>query len=445
MLNLLRSLRSWLLIGWILFLVPLLARAQQDIQVIGGTNPYITIGRGLAWAGSGPGNLNNNFIFHPIDPNEGFCLFIGNNNPSNSHTVTVAVSQSGDPTLNQFIGLSGQWFTVPTITTFPVTVPAATVVGVNYKTTASATVAVQFSGATLQAGSPDTVNIFAVQTNQSACGSLGVNSVQGVAQNGTTQTNANTFPVQIGGVSSPGATGTVRSFFVGGNNGFVLDGTVCCQAGTQSFFSTPASSFDNIKGTSGSGVQSEAVFDVMPLMTFGQKGWIGGGMKTNFLELATDQFQNGAGTMPAWVTMGKLTNPTAASTLLSDFLGTTGVVNPAYRWLTLSCSAICEIQVARATARGTTCTGLTPQNLQIGNNGVQQAYATGHTVENNCTGAPTLSTVLYDLNLPAGGATTLDLAGVVDFHSATSGSGLNVSVITGFTGIATASLTLAEQ
>ena len=206
MLNTFRSLRSWAVIAWALFLVPMLARAQQDIQVISGNNPYIALGRNLAWGGSGVGNLNNNFIFHPTDPNIGFCLFLANNNPSSSHSVSVAVSQTGDPNQTSFQGQTGKWFNVPTVTSFPTTVAANTVVGINYKTTASANIAVQFSGATTQAGSPDTVNIFAVQTNQSACGSLAANSVQGVYQNGTNVTNAQDFPLIVGGLQQPGST-----------------------------------------------------------------------------------------------------------------------------------------------------------------------------------------------------------------------------------------------
>jgi hypothetical protein len=145
------------------------------------------------------------------------------------------------------------------------------------------------------------------------------------------------------------------------------------------------------------------------------------------------------------VAAGKLTNPVTGATLLSQFKGTATGSNMAYKTLVMSCSAACELIVQRSTARGTTCTLITVQNLQIGNNGTQQAPTADDTVENGCTGAPTLTTTLYDLNLGAGIPVNLDLAGFVNFHNVGGGSGINVAVVTGFTGVASASLTWVEQ
>ena len=210
-------------------LLSLCAVAQQDIVIVGGTSPYIVIGRGLNWSGSGFGNIQNNFIFTPTGPDVGFCLFLQNNNPTSAHSVTVAVAQTGDPGLKSFQGVTGKWNTVPTSSTFPISVPAGTVSGINYKTSASANITVTFSGTSAQAGAPDTVDVFAVQTTQSSCGALASNSVQGVYTNGANVTNAQNFPVLVGGYASPGVTGSALGAHIGTTGqGWLIDGGVCC-------------------------------------------------------------------------------------------------------------------------------------------------------------------------------------------------------------------------
>ena len=422
------------------------ALAQQDINIVGGTSPYIVIGRGLQWGGSGFGNLNNNFIFTPTGPDVGFCLYLSNNNPSSSHSVSVSVFQSGDPALKSFIGSQGKWNGVPTTTTFPISVLPNSVSGVNYKTSASANITVQFTGATTQGGSPDTVDVFAVQTTQSSCGALASNSVQGVYQNNTNVTNAQDFPVLIGGLTQPGSTSTAATMHIGNTGqGLLLDGGVCCQAFASGFQSNPAGQFTNFKNALNNSQEIEAVIDNMPLGFFGARGTAPGFTKTNFLEIASDQFWNTASQAPAWVVLGKVTNPGAGGTILSHFLTVGAAVNPAYKTLVLSCSAACELAVNRITARGTTCTTLTPQNIQIGNAGTVQAPVANDISENACTGSPTAATAMYDVSIGAGQTVTLDLSGFVNFHSSSSGSGFYVSSVAALTGVATASLTWVEQ
>jgi hypothetical protein len=442
----------WLFFSAIVILVPLFARAQQDIQVIGGTNPYITIGRNFSWAGSGPGNLNNNFIFHPIDPNEGFCLFIGNNNPTSAHSVSVAVAQSGDPTLNSFQGVTGQWFSVSTVTLFPVSVPAATVVGINYKTTASASITVSFSGATPQAGSPDTVNVFAVQTNQSACGSLPNQAVQGPFQNGTQATNSQQFPVLIGGLAAPGTTSTVGGMRIGTSapGGLVLDSSICCTFIGNGFInptSAPISSPNGVNST----VESQMLMQSLPVSTFGVKtggpALIGGYAKNNILEMATDQATQTAGSSPAWIEEQKVTNPGNATLVVGDYLSASAAINTAYKWAVVSCSAACEFQISNISSAGATCTAVTAHNMQLFNAGVQ-AFNAQHAAIGGSTACGTQPTTigapLFDISLAAGTSTTVDLSGLANFHTTAIG-GLGVFNVTSFTGTITASVSVVEQ
>src|SRR5882757_3887908 len=68
------------------------AHAQQDIT-ISGINPYTVIGRNLVWGASGPGGVNNNFIFTPPSTDSAVCVYFTNKNPTNAHTVNLVVDQ----------------------------------------------------------------------------------------------------------------------------------------------------------------------------------------------------------------------------------------------------------------------------------------------------------------------------------------------------------------
>ena len=423
-----------------------LCTAQTDNFIsAGSTSPYLTLGRALQWGGTGPGTVGQSFIFNPLDPNQGFCVFFFNNNPTNAHSFTLTVAQSGDPGVKTYFGNTQRWVNVATSTSFPASVSANSVLGINYKTTASAVIVISVTGNALAGGSPDTADIFTVQTNQSSCGTIPVNSVQGPYQQNANATLAQQFPVLIGGVSNPGSTSTVRGLAAGANGGFIWDGVNPNALLGNGFQSTPTSIFLSPTAVQ-LGTDTTAMAHVYPVCTFGGKGVTGGCIRTNILEMASDMFNIPSNAVPGWTAFGKITNPAAAATLLSQFLAVGAVVNAAYKTLVLSCSAACELAVYKITARGTVCTAITPQNLQIGNNQTQQTLNASDFVENACTGTPTLSTQLYDINLGAGTPFNLDLSGLANFHTGlATGGGLMVQVVTGITGIASASMTFVEQ
>jgi hypothetical protein len=442
------------LFAWALIILPLfcsIARAQQDIIVVGGTNPYIILGRGLAWGGSGTANLNNNFIFSPVDPNQGFCLFLSNNNATSAHSVSIIVSQTGDPALHSYTGITQKWFPVSTTTIFPLSVPASGIVGVNYKTTASAGITVSFSGATTQAGSPDTVDVFAVQTNQSACGSLPNQSVQGPFQNGTQATNAQQFPVLIGGLLSPGTTSTVGGMAIGSNSGLLIDSGLCCTMLGGGFINVSSAPVVMPNGRSSLG-ELPAVTQMLPVTTFGVKtggpALLGGYTKTSILEMATDQASLGAGSMPAWVENQKATNPAAGQFIVGDYLTTSAAINLAWKWATVSCSAACEFQISNISSGGATCTAVTAHNLQLWGN-TAEAFNVNHVAIGGSTACGTQPTVagapLFDISLAAGTSYTVDLSGFVDFHQGTSIAGIGVFNVSALTGTMSASISVVEQ
>jgi hypothetical protein len=450
------SIKRWFpalpgLVGWLLAtactLMPLGGRifAQQDIPIVGGSNPYIIIGRSITWGGSGFGNLGNNFIFQPVTPDEGFCLFVSNNNPTSSHTFTVVVSQTGDPALTTFTGFAQKWSTVPTTSSFPVTVNASSMVGLNYKTSASAAINVRFSGNTTQAGSPDTADVFAVQTTQSSCGALASNAVQGVYQQGAAITLAQQFPLLIGGLPAPGSTTTVQGLHLGTQgNGILLDGRLCCNivgGGFQATTNYNAPDFGN-----SASAQTQGILPSIPAATFGSKGLIGGYTKNNFLEMATDMFSLAAGSMPGWDAEAAIVNPGANTLILADVLGTTAPANVSYKTAVLECSAACEIQVSVITSSGTTCTANTAQNLNL-TGGARLAYGTGHSsLKGTCAAQPaTTGNPLFDVFLPANTPYTLDLAGFITFHNASFTQGIGFFNVAALTGTATVALTLVEN
>lgn len=148
-----------------------LAFGQQDIQ-LQGKAPYRDVGRGLVWGSSGAGStvgINNNFIFTPQNPDEGICVFVANNNPTSAHSLTVSVHQTGDAQARNYTGNTGR-FVADTVIN-PVSTIAASSMGVSYvHTNAGAYVVLSISGTTTQTGSPDTADVFIVETQHLSCG-----------------------------------------------------------------------------------------------------------------------------------------------------------------------------------------------------------------------------------------------------------------------------------
>jgi len=191
------------------------AFAQNDIN-INVKSAYIDLGRSLTWGSSGGfGNcqvasscgFNNNFLFTPLNPDQGICIFITNNNPTNSHTFTIAVSQTGDQRQQTYTGSTGR-FVTDTVqgTASPVGSLATTTVYVH--TTAGARVVIQLSGSSSAAGTPDTADVYLVQTSATSCGPV---------QNGVTQVSINGIPsITFSGAQPVNTESTKSSYRVGG-------------------------------------------------------------------------------------------------------------------------------------------------------------------------------------------------------------------------------------
>lgn len=151
------------------------AYGQIDIRVTNQIGSPIIIGRGLGWGASGLNKVNNNFIVTGINPNQGTCIQFFNNNPTNSHTFQVQLSQTIDPAVNSFTNNQARWSLVTsTAVQFNInqTVLASGTLGYYFGSTGASSIVVSVSTSTVQAGSPDTVDIIATQTSSTNCGIL---------------------------------------------------------------------------------------------------------------------------------------------------------------------------------------------------------------------------------------------------------------------------------
>jgi hypothetical protein len=428
-----------------------LCAAQTDNFISSGNvSPYLTLGRGLNWGGSGPNTIGQSFIFNPLDPNQGFCVFVFNNNTTSSHSFTLTVAQTGDPSVRTYFGNTQRWTNVATQSSFPFTVPANSLAGINYKTTASAAIVISFSGNSTQAGSPDTADVFTVQTNQSSCGSLPVNSVQGPFQQGANVTLQQQFPVLVGGLAGPGSTSAVRGLSLGQQNGgIVLDSTASGSDTLGNNFAN-AANFANPQGIKSGGLAAPLLISVCPVSTFGNISTariLCGYAKNSILEMATDMASITGGSMPAWNLFQKVTNPGANTLVVGDILNTSAAINVAYKTAVVGCSAACEFSIVRMTSAGTTCTAVTPQNLNV-YGGATLAFNANHSAiggSTACGAQPTTAATMYDISLAAGTSTTVDLTGWVDVHNSGTTQGLAIFNVSALTGTITGTINLVEQ
>ncbi|HLZ12556.1 MAG TPA: hypothetical protein VKP58_08210 [Candidatus Acidoferrum sp.] len=171
------------------------AYAQNpDLTLNSGSN-YIEVGRGIPWGTS----FNRTYVVVPNSPNASLCIYVVNNNPTSSHTFTTSVSQSADSQVPDFSHNQGRFNSVPLLS-MPGSIAALQMVSGFTQATAAAKVAVTFAGASTQTGSPDTADVFMVQTTSGTCGSASTSgTVQGTAPQGAAATGN---PVLVGGVDN---------------------------------------------------------------------------------------------------------------------------------------------------------------------------------------------------------------------------------------------------
>jgi hypothetical protein len=162
---------------WALTWLAVPSAFSQDISIPTPATKYIKLARGKAFADFAVLPSGVAYIFQSVSPDVNTCVFITNNNPTNTHAVTVTVFTTPDGTINQFTTNPSPWVfarggdnglskTIPAHSTFA----TGATLGWNLQTGAAAQIAVEVQ-ATSAAGSPDTADITAVQVNAaSPCG-----------------------------------------------------------------------------------------------------------------------------------------------------------------------------------------------------------------------------------------------------------------------------------
>lgn len=165
--------RKWFQIFLLAVIAPCIL--AQDQYVSTGGSPYADIVRGAAW---GTVSFNRVFLFTPLTPDQRFCLFVANNNPTNSHTFSLAVYQTGDRQLANYSSSPGRWIQ-DTVQGTPSPVAAASMTSAYVHANAGAEIALVLSGSAAAGGSPDTADVFLVQTTADSCGPVNPSTSQG--------------------------------------------------------------------------------------------------------------------------------------------------------------------------------------------------------------------------------------------------------------------------
>jgi hypothetical protein len=167
-----------------------LAPAQTPDLVLNPGSSYVDAGRSIPWGSS----FNRAYVLVPNSPNASVCLYVVNNNPTNAHPFTVTVFQTGDSQVPNYSGNTGRFNPALSIN-LPTTVAAASMASGFIQSTAAAKLALVFSGSGALGGSPDTADVFIVQTTAGTCGSSSAAQfVQGPTSVGAALT-LNPFPV----------------------------------------------------------------------------------------------------------------------------------------------------------------------------------------------------------------------------------------------------------
>jgi hypothetical protein len=226
-----------------LFLAGLVRAQTSDLNLNGGSN-YVDVARGVTWGT----NFNRTYVLTPNSPNSSACVYVVNNNPSNSHTYTLQIFQTADPRVNDYSNNSGRYGATTVVGSYS-PVAASSMAAAFTQSTAAAKIAFVFSASSTAGGSPDTADIFIVQTSASTCGaSNGGVPVQGTIATGVSNLTQN--PVTVGGTDLGNLArpfGVFRS--ASGDAGAALNGMAIGSVGIPTNLGTyPSLAFPNHGG-----------------------------------------------------------------------------------------------------------------------------------------------------------------------------------------------------
>lgn len=366
--------------------------------------PFVQF-RNIPW-GNGAGAVNNTFWFNSLAPEDGVCVAIYNNDPTNAHSFTLAVSQSSDPATQGFTGFSVLWTPVPGTVAFPFNLPANTSTSLFYATRSAAFVALTFSNS----NAPSTANIIAVEGDVLSCAANAAsNSVQGIIPSGNGAPNI--APVLVGGWKESGGyqfTTAQMSAVDSSTYGWLvgMQNSIGSSDFVNSNYYAGASPFE----TSG---QSAGLWTTIP---FGSQddsaspGPIGRFKNSkNFGLMSSNHWQwaSNFNDHLAFESSNDAVNPAAGFMVigLNTNANNTGLF-PYRFWL--SCSVACDLKINRTSDTGTTCSSGTR------NKAFEQSLTVpgGITVIiGSCVTNPTVLNQISHIYLSAGVPQLIDMSG----------------------------------
>lgn len=179
-----------------------LSFGQTDIKITQ-TGPYIDLIRNLPWTGGGVGQFNNAYIFTPLNPDESVCVYVQNNNPTSAHSFGLNVFETGDQSNTSYYTAAvpgSGWVLIGSVTTPTFTVSAGQQMTFLFRASGAAKIVILTSGATTQAGSPDTAIVTVVQTTQSCGQAIYQPFTCNLTANGIALTGTTVTLVQLAGV-----------------------------------------------------------------------------------------------------------------------------------------------------------------------------------------------------------------------------------------------------
>lgn len=134
---------------------------QQNIQIFP-TGPVFKISPSLAYNTSGPGGLNNIFFFTPLNLSESVCVFLKNNDTTNSASFNMSILATSDPA--NTTPTDGTWNTLASFVSLLAAAAPGQSAGTGVNVSGVSQVGVSITASTVGGGAPQTGQLVLIQT-----------------------------------------------------------------------------------------------------------------------------------------------------------------------------------------------------------------------------------------------------------------------------------------
>lgn len=151
--------RLKLILGLLIALSPIPVHATDNN--IFPTGPVFRL-TNLTWGVTGPGGINNNFFFTPLNLNESVCVYVKNNNTTNAHPFTASIVITSDP--SNITPSDGTWQAAASSSGINAAISPGLPGGIGAAVSGVSQVSINISASGTLAGSPETANVTIIQT-----------------------------------------------------------------------------------------------------------------------------------------------------------------------------------------------------------------------------------------------------------------------------------------